>query len=207
MAASLPEQWGLHPLERLAVSCCVAASQQHNMTPPEVGAAPQAHGATAHCRVPGYSGGVRGDTVPSCSPWYTGRTCTQVRARPSSSWWDGGGVREPGSLTLPHIAPAEGMLGGVWNGRRSRPFQTPQAEGERGDATPSRSPWYTGRTCTQVRANLFYSGGFSGSFGVAEKTTKPTPKGSVREPGSRTHPQVPPAEGSSAGGTLPYAST
>ncbi len=40
-----------------------------------------------------------------------------------------------------------------------------------------------------------HSGGVYSFCGVAAKTINPTPKGSVREPGSLTHPQVTPIEG------------
>ncbi len=52
----------------------------------------------------------------------------------------------------------------------------------------------TGKTCTQGRASIFWWV-FCGFFDETEKPTNPTPKGSVREPGSRTLPQVPPLRG------------
>jgi hypothetical protein len=52
------------------------------------------------------------------------------------------------------------------------------------------------RKAKNVRKSVpTHSGGVCSFFDEVEKTTNPTPKGSVREPGSHTHPRVNPIEG------------
>jgi hypothetical protein len=52
------------------------------------------------------------------------------------------------------------------------------------------------RTAKDARKSVpAHSGGVFAFFDEVEKRKHPTPKGSVREPGSLTHPQVTPFEG------------
>jgi hypothetical protein len=106
---------------------------------------------------------------------YSGVWCVfgEVRKKPNPTRMRS--VREPGSLTLPPVTPIEGFTPSAG----FTPLQVSLANGQNMHAG----------ACQPILV------GFMVFFDEVEKTINPTPKGSVREPGSLTLPQVTPIEG------------
>ena len=128
-----------------------------------------------------------------------------------------GSVREPGSRTHAHEAKRFAALQsgglGVANPRKHSfcclflrlRRKKRQQKGAWGCA-PSTGFTCGGlclRTAKHARKSVpTHSGGVCGFFDEVEKPTHPTPKGSVREPGSLTHPLVKPIEGCAPVGNM-----
>ena len=93
---------------------------------------------------------------------------------------------------------------GLWFFRLRRKKHKPHSKGERTWFPQEGGSPSTGVTCgglclrkaKHARKSVpAHSGGVFAFFDEVEKRKHPTPKGSVREPGSLTHPQMTPIEG------------
>jgi hypothetical protein len=105
--------------------------------------------------------------------------------------------------------PPPPVVGFRWGGGSGPPPPPPHHPTQWGSPSVgvTCSAYCLCRDTTARRRVPAHSDGVSGFFGVAKKTRHPTPKGSVKEHGSLTHPPVPPLNGGHPQWGAPVAHT